>query len=92
MVRLTVRGAGFAPICPDRKEIQKFWPIFFIEIWFFDTQNTFNLIVRGLKNAFFLLYALYCYLSMTMTAAVNSKEELGIQEVGWKWLRYFCLA
>ena len=31
----------------------KFWPIFSIEIWFFDTQNTFNLIVKGLKKCIF---------------------------------------
>ena len=28
----------------------KFWPIFFNLIWLYDTQNTFDLIVRGLKN------------------------------------------
>ena len=31
----------------------KFW-FFFIEIGFFDTPNTFYLIVKGLKNAFFM--------------------------------------
>ena len=48
------------------------------------TQNTFYLIVKGLKDAFFMPFAppLYRYPTMTMTAAVNSKEELGIQEVG----------
>ena len=29
---------------------------FFIEMWFFDTQNTFHLIVKALKNAFFMPY------------------------------------
>ena len=38
-------------LSPDRKQMWKFWPIFSIEIWFFDTQNTFYLIVRGSKNA-----------------------------------------
>ena len=28
--------------------------LFFIEIWFFDNQNKFYLIVKGLKNAFFM--------------------------------------
>ena len=37
---------------PDQKQMWKFWSIFFIEIWFFDTQNTFYNIVRGLKNVF----------------------------------------
>ena len=39
---------------------------FFIEIQLFDTQNTFDLIVRGLKYAF----------SCPHRAAANSKEEL----------------
>ena len=29
-------------------------PLHFMEIGFFDTQNTFYLIVKGLKNAFFM--------------------------------------
>ena len=37
----------------DRKQMWKSLPISSIEIWFFDAQNTFYLIVRGLKNAFF---------------------------------------
>ena len=32
--------------------------IFFIEICFFDTQNTFYLIVKELKNAFFMSFTL----------------------------------
>ena len=32
------------------KQMWKFWPIFFIEIWFFDTQNTFYLIGKCLKK------------------------------------------
>ena len=48
---------------PDRKKISKYWPIFSIEFWFFDTQNTFYLIVRGLKSAFFMSVTspVYCY-------------------------------
>ena len=34
----------------------KFDP-FFIGIWFFDTQNTFYLILKGLKNAFFMPFS-----------------------------------
>ena len=45
--RLNVAGGG-------SWQMRNFWPNFFIEIWFFDTQNTFYLIVKGLKNAFFL--------------------------------------
>ena len=54
--------------------------------------KTHHLIVRGLKNAFFIPFTppLYRYPTMTMTAAVNSKEELGIQEVGWKWISFMC--
>ena len=37
---------------PDRKQMWKFW-FFFIDIGFFDTQNTSFLIVKGLKNAIF---------------------------------------
>ena len=31
------KGGGFSPIGPDRQQMWKFWPIFCIEIWFFDT-------------------------------------------------------
>ena len=52
-VRLTGRGGREgSPLGPDRKQMWKFWPIS-LKIWFFDTQNTFYLIVRGPKNAFF---------------------------------------
>ena len=34
---------------PDRKQMWRFFPVF-IKIWFFDTQNTFYLIVRGLNK------------------------------------------
>ena len=64
---------------PDRKQRWKFWSVF-IEIWFFDTQNTFYLIVRDLKNAFFMPFAplLYRYLTIFDRAAASRKEELGI--------------
>ena len=40
---------------PDREHISMWnFYLFFIEIWFFDNQNTFYLIVRGLKNAVFM--------------------------------------
>ena len=65
----------------------KRWPIFGIEIWFFDIKNTFYLIVWGLKNAFFMPFMppLYHY-PICERAAAKSTEELGILEVGWKWL------
>ena len=44
---LIVRG-GVRPNC---KQMWKCWPVFSIEILFFDTQNTFSLIARGLENA-----------------------------------------
>ena len=44
-VRLNVRGGGVSHNGPDRKQMWKCWPIFSIEFWFFDTQNTFYLIV-----------------------------------------------
>jgi len=50
-VRVTVRGGG-SPLGPDHKQMWKFWTHFFIKIWLFDNHNTFDLIVRGLKNAF----------------------------------------
>ena len=53
IVRLTVRGGGWAPSSPDRKPILKYWPIISIEIWFFDTQNTFYLVVKVLKKSIF---------------------------------------
>ena len=65
--------------------------LFFIEIWFFDTQNTFYLIVMGLKNAFLmpLIPLLYHYLTVLRESSSSSKEELGILVVGWKWL-FWC--
>ena len=47
-----VKSKGSAPHGPDRKPMWKCLPIFSIEFWFFDTQNTFCLIaiVSGLKN------------------------------------------
>ena len=44
-------GVGISSIGPDRNQMWKCLPIFNMEIWFFGTQNTFYLIVRGLKNA-----------------------------------------
>ena len=35
------------------KQMWQFWP-FPLGIWFFDAQNTFHFIFRGLKNAFFV--------------------------------------
>ena len=61
---------------------------FFIEIWFFGTHNTFYLIVRGLKNVFFMAVTppLYHYPTILWQSSSNSKKELGILEVGWKGL------
>ena len=36
-------GGGWSlvsPFGPDRKQMWEFWPLFSIEMWFFDTQNT----------------------------------------------------
>ena len=44
---------GSAPSALTVSKCENFYP-FFIEIWFFDTQNTCYLIVMGLKNAFFM--------------------------------------
>ena len=69
----------------------KFWPIFFNGIWLYDTQNTFYLIVRGLKNAFLmpLTPLLYRYLTVLWQSSSGSREELGILVVRWKWL-FWC--
>ena len=45
-------SGGVSHLGPDRKEMWKFWPIFSIVFWFFDTQNTLHIIVKGLKYAF----------------------------------------
>ena len=62
-----------------------------IEIWFFDTHNTFYLIVRGLKNAFSvsLTPLLYRFLTILWQRS-NIREELGILLVWWKLLFFFC--
>ena len=64
---------------------------FFNEIWLYNTQNTFYLIVGGLKNAFLmpLTPLLYHYLTVLWQSSSSSKEELGILVVGWKWL-FWC--
>ena len=46
------KGGGGSHLDPDRKQMWKLWPIFFTGIWLYDTQNTFYLIVKSLKNAF----------------------------------------
>ena len=83
------KSADFS-ICGYKGESSKtdirenFDPVF-IEIWFFDTQNTFYLIVDGLKN-----YS--CpFLDVKMGAGLlqmiirrNLKMELEILVVGWK--------
>ena len=63
----------------------KFDP-FFIGIWFFDTQNTFYLILKGLKNAFS-----YSFLEgraglLQMIIWWDCMMELGILVVWWKFL------
>ena len=54
---------------------KKLWS-FFIEIWFFDTQNTFYLIVKDLKNAFFMPFTppLFQKYPSTMRAACAISE------------------
>ena len=68
--------------------MQKFWPIFSIEIWFFDTQNTFYLIVRGLTNAFLCPFRL-CYSAIRPETETEQQQtvlgKLGILVVGLKW-------
>ena len=61
MVRLTIRGGGSAPSALTVGKCEMLTH-FSIEMWFFDTENTFYL-VRGLKSAFFisLTTPLYCY-------------------------------
>ena len=90
-VRLTVRKGGISPLGPDRKQMWKFWSFFFIEIRFCYTQNTFYLIVMGLKNAYLmpLTPLLYRYLTILWQSSSISKKELGILVVGWKWL-FWC--
>ena len=58
-----------------------------IEIWFFDTQNTFYLIVRGLKNAYFMSITplLYRFLTILWQSS-NIREKLGILLFWWKLL------
>ena len=45
---------GQRPANQDCKEPQSLWEICPLRIWFYDSQNTFYLTVKGLKNAFFL--------------------------------------
>ena len=49
---------------------------------------TIHLIVRGLKNVFFMAVTppLYHYPTILWQSSSNSKKELGILEVGWKGL------
>ena len=60
---------------------------FFIEVWFFDTQNNFYLIVKGLKNAFFMSFRLLQYRYPTILWQESStRVKLEILVVRWKWL------
>ena len=61
------------------ENLYPFYP-FFIETWFFDTQKTFYIIVRGLENGFFmpLTPLLYWYLTVLWQSSSGSKEEVGI--------------
>ena len=80
-------GVGISSIGPDRNQMWKCLPIFNMEIWFFGTQNTFYLIVRGLENVYFLFTPLLLgYPTIFDRAAASRKEELGILVVGRKWL------
>ena len=47
--------------------------------WFFDTQNTFHLILKRLKNAFFISFTplIFCYLT-SLWQCSSTKKELGI--------------
>ena len=65
------------------KEMWNFLPFLFIEIWLFDTQNTFHPIVMGLKNAFFMSFMLLLYRYLTILWQESStRGELGILVVG----------
>ena len=63
-----------SPLGPDHKQMLKICPKFFIEIGFFDTQNTFYLIVRGLKNAFFMPFKPPLHHYPTILWKSNSKQ------------------
>ena len=59
--------------CPLFRNV-KILTHFYIEIWFFDTQNTFNLIVRGLNNAFFHVHNASAYRYPTILWQSSSKQ------------------
>ena len=87
-VRLTVRGRLSQPILKARAPL-KILTHFGIEIWFFDTQNTFHLLVRGVKMHFScpfrdcLIFLQCCYPSFLWQNS-TSMLELRIVGVGWK--------
>ena len=72
---ILLQGGGGSPIGPDRKQM---WPIFSIEIWLFDTQNTFYLIVRGLNNEFFMSLTLLLYRFQTILWQSSSMQYGGM--------------
>ena len=79
-----------SPVGPDRKQMRRFWPIFFYGIWLYDTQHILSH-CEGSQNAFLmpLTPLLYHYLTVLWQSSSSSKEELGILVVGWKWL-FWC--
>ena len=91
MVRLTVSG-GFSgwTSASSAVTINKCGILthFSTEIWFFDTQNTFHLFVRGLKNAYFmsLITLLYRYLTILWQSSSN---QWGALMIGQLCLCYF---
>ena len=46
-------GVEVSHIGPGRKQMWIFLPIFSIEVWLFDAQDTFYLFVKGLKKYIF---------------------------------------
>ena len=62
-----------------------FWPIFFNGIWLYGTQNTFHLIIGGLKNTFLmhltpLLGAIWPFCDRAAAAVRRSWEFLQLNE------------
>ena len=76
----------YIPLGPDHNANVKMLSHFFIDIWFFDTQNSFQLNMKGVKNEFFMpLTPLLCHnLTILWQSSRDSKEESGILVLGRK--------
>ena len=91
MARLKVRGVSH--LDSEHMQIWKFWLNFSIEFRFLDTHNTFYLIVKGLKNAFFmpLTPPLYRYSTILWQSSEPTVKNIRDSRSWMKMTFFLCI-